>query len=256
MVLTLTGIRALRHDVGRMSVQRVWLVFVVVGVACSEGGDSMGGDGGAGVVDATIGVEAGEAAADMGALSPDMAPVADAMGLPDGPTVGATGAPMACLHGERDNPYKASVTYTISDLSADANVASKTFTGQMGVLVSYSMGAAKFLTFGFGSSTAPCLRAAVTLFNIDPPATGRMYAVAVSPSVSPVGYIENPACTSDPTMTNSWSLAMPGTLTFSKVDGPNVEMDFSFKMGAKHGGKALGTFTLTGNIKSPCYVIK
>ncbi len=126
------------------------------------------------------------------------------------------------------------------------------------MFVKYSGGVARVITFAFGSpfagATPPCLRAAFAISGVDAPKTGSTYTIAPNAALNPISVVESATCSISIPTYNSWSLAAPATVTFTKVDGANVEISFTLKMGPKHGVMAAGTFTLSGTIKSPCYV--
>jgi hypothetical protein len=168
----------------------------------------------------------------------------------------ASGPPISCMYAEKDNPNKAELSYVVSEVSGDSNLASKGYSGEARVLVAHSA-AAKIITFGFnspfGGSPAPCLRAAITIGGAEAPAPGSSYSVAPNALLNPVTVVENSDCLAAVNLWNSWSLAGASRVIFSSVNGPNAEISFSLKMGPKHGASATGTFTLSGTIKTPCY---
>lgn len=186
---------------------------------------------------------------DARASTPDTGTSADAP-----PPSGA--APMSCQYADRDNPNKAELSYTISQASADLNLVSKGYTGEARVLVTYNANA-KILTFAFGSPfpavTPPCLRMSFAIYNAEPPKSGVAYTIPPN-LLNPIAVVESGACSPLITMWNGWSLAMPATVTFTKVEGANVEITFNAGMGGKYSNMAAGSFTIAGTIKSPCFM--
>jgi hypothetical protein len=181
-------------------------------------------------------------------------------GMATGGAGGSTAAPMSCKYAAKDNPNKAEVTYMITDASADANLMRASYTGETRSLVTYNKNPIlKMLNFGFsfpfvGLTPTPCTSFTAVLSGVEMPAAGITANYAV-PTINSVTVAESPECSPLVTTWNMWSQAGPGTVTFTKVDGPNVEFDFSFPMGPKHSNKAAGTFTIKGHVKSPCFFV-
>jgi hypothetical protein len=214
------------------------------------GGTATGGAGGA----ATGGV-GGSATGGMGGATGGMG------GMAMGGAGGGTGAPISCMYAAKDNPNKADVTWMITGASADANLMRASYSGETRVLLTYvSNPAIKLLNFAFsfpfvGLTPTPCFTFAASTGGADQPAVGKTITFPMG-AINTVTVGESPECSPLVSTWNSWSLAGAGTVTFTKVDGPNVEFDFSFPMGGKLGNKAAGSFTITGKVKTPCYFIQ
>jgi hypothetical protein len=87
------------------------------------------------------------------------------------------------------------------------------------------------------------------------PAAGKTIMAPPPAIMNAVTLGESPECSPVISTWNAWYQSGPGTVTITKVDGPNIELDFSFPMGGKVSNKAMGSFTLKGHLKSPCYFI-
>jgi hypothetical protein len=225
------------------------------GAATGGAGGATGGAGGAtGGAGGATGGAGGATGGAGGAATGGMG------GMAMGGAGGATAAPLSCMYAAKDNPNKAEVTYMITDASADANLMRASYTGETRSLVTYNKNPIlKMLNFGFsfpfvGLTPTPCTSFTAVLSGVEMPAAGITANYAV-PTINSVTVAESPECSPLVTTWNMWSQAGPGTVTFTKVDGPNVEFDFSFPMGPKHSNKAAGTFTIKGHVKSPCFFV-
>jgi hypothetical protein len=208
------------------------------------GGSATGGAGGA-----ATGGAGGGATGGMG-------------GMAMGGAGGGTGAPISCMYGAKDNPNVATVNWTVEGASADSNFMKTTFSGENRVLVTYNANPIlKSFGFGFGVpfvgiTPPPCMRFAATLTGVEPPAVGKTLP-AVKSLLPTVNLTEAADCSPSIATWSVWSLASDGSVTITKVDGPNIEFDFTFPLAGsgKPDAKGFGSFTFKGHVKSPCYFI-
>jgi hypothetical protein len=166
--------------------------------------------------------------------------------------------PVSCMYADENNPNKAEVNFSVTEASADANVTAKSYNGEARVLGTYNR-TLRLLSWAFAvpfgpTPMPPCIRGSFAGSIDSEPGTAKTFTLTPG-LLDPVTFLDNPTCSPLVAMTNSWSLAGPGTMTFTRVDGGNVELSFDFHMGGKYGGMAAGTFTFSGTIKSPCYFL-